>query len=112
VNTTAASTSSLVQPNGRGRWGLGAGSTVLAALLLFGIPSRRRRWLPMLALLWIVTAVGVSACGGGGSSFSGGSGGGPTTPATTAGNYTFTVTGTDSSNSQITTSTSVSVTVQ
>lgn len=110
VTTTAASTSAFARPYGRSLWQLGGGSTVLAALLLFGIPSRRRRWLSMLVLLCIVAAVGLSSCGGGSGSST--SGGGSTIQATTAGNYTFTVTGTDSVNSQITTSTSVSVTVQ
>ena len=109
VKTTAASTSALAQPFEHNLWKLGGGRTVLAALLLFGIPSRRRRWMSMMVVLWIIAAVGLSACGGGGS---GTSGGGSTTPATTAGNYTFTVTGTDATNSKITTSTNVTVTVQ
>jgi hypothetical protein len=64
----------------------------------------------MLALLLAIGAIGAVGCGGGGSG--GGGGGGQTTPATTAGSYTFTVTGTDSVNAQITTSTTVVVTVQ
>jgi hypothetical protein len=62
-----------------------------------------------MALLWIVVAAEVIGCGGGGTNTgSGGSG----TPATTAGSYTFKVTGTDSANSTITAATNVTVTVQ
>jgi hypothetical protein len=58
----------------------------------------------MLALLLLVAAVGAICCGGGG--------GGSSIPATTAGNYTFTVAATDSTNAKITASTTISVTVQ
>ena len=68
----------------------------------FVIPFRRRRWTSMLAHLLLVAAMETIGCGGGGSS----------TPATTAGNYTFTVAATDSANTKITTSTTISVTVQ
>ncbi len=110
VGTTAASTTAELHPFGAPlRW-LGGGGATLAAVLLFGIPARRRRWASMLALLLAIGAIGAVGCGGGGSG--GGGGGGQTTPATTAGSYTFTVTGTDSVNAQITTSTTVVVTVQ
>jgi hypothetical protein len=56
----------------------------------------------MLAHLLLVAAMETIGCGGGGSS----------TPATTAGNYTFTVAATDSANTKITASTTISVTVQ
>ena len=108
VNTTAASTTARLHPFGVPlRW-LGGGGATLAAVLLFGIPARRRRWASMFALLLAIFAFGTVGCGGGGNS----GGGGQTTPATTAGNYTFTVTGTDTVNTQITTSTKVVVTVQ
>jgi sugar lactone lactonase YvrE len=110
VGTTAASTTALLHPfSAPLRWLSGGGAT-LAALLLFGIPARRRRWASLFALLLAIVAFGAIGCGGGGSG--GGGGGGQTTPATTAGNYTLTVTGTDSVNAQITTSTTVVVTVQ
>jgi hypothetical protein len=80
---------------------------VLAALMLFGIRAKRRRWLSTMVLLAVVAVAGVIGCGGGQSSPP------PVTyPGTTAGDYTFTVTGTDSANSTITTSTIVKVTVQ
>jgi sugar lactone lactonase YvrE len=108
VNTTAASTTALNRPAGTNLWRLGGGGAALAALLFFGIPARRRRWITMAALLMAFIVVGAIGCGGHGSSSSSGS----STPATTAGNYTFTITGTDSVNAKITTSTAVTVTVQ
>jgi hypothetical protein len=62
-------------------------------------------------LLSVFTWVGVLGCGGGSSSSV------PppvtkTTPATTSGNYTFTLTGTDSVNAKITVSTNVTVAVE
>ncbi len=111
VNTTAASTTAQARPTDQHLWKLGGGGAVLAALLFFGIPFRRRGWTSMLALLFLVAAAGAIGCGGGGGT-SGGGGGGSSTPATTAGNYSFTVAATDSVNSKITTSTTVTITVQ
>jgi len=110
VKTTAASTTALARPTDQHFWKLGSGGAALAALLLFGIPFRRRRWASMLVLLLFVAAAGVIGCGGG-TTFSGG-GGGSSTPATTAGNYSFTVAATDSVNAKITASTTIVVTVQ
>jgi hypothetical protein len=69
-----------------------AGSAVLACLLLFGLPARRRNWKTMLGWLMLLIALngGVLSCGGGNSGGGGGGGGNPGTPA---GNYTITVTG-------------------
>jgi len=69
-----------------------AGGAALVCLLLFGIPGRRRRWraaLAMLALL-VTLACGMLACGGGNL-------GRVCPPATTAGTYIVTVTGTSGS---------------
>jgi len=68
----------------------GDARTVLMALifLLLMISQRKRRMFAGLALI-IVLAVAFMACGGGG----GGGGGNPPSPGTTAGAYTFTVTG-------------------
>jgi hypothetical protein len=92
VTTTAAS-AALVYPKlpgkGRGLFGAGSGA-LLAILLFFGVPARRRSWRSMLGILVLMAALGsLAACGGGSS-------GGSTTsnPGTTAGTYTFTVTGT------------------
>ena len=85
-----------------------AGSTILAGVLLFGIPPRRRRLLTRLGMLALLVALtgGVLACGGGsgagGCNAVGNSG-------TTPGNYTVIVTGT--SGATIETGT-VSLTVQ
>jgi hypothetical protein len=90
-----------------GLWRL-AGGAALAGVLMFSIPSRRRRWIPMLILLWgVIAAAGTIGCGGNGSSPIVGQG----TPATTAGSYIFTVAGTDSINSKITSSTTVTIIV-
>jgi hypothetical protein len=61
----------------------------------------------MLELVSIVVFGGLTGCGGGGSSTTG-----PSTLGTTAGIYTFSVTGKDTSNANITIATSFTVTVQ
>jgi hypothetical protein len=108
VNTTAASTTALARPLGKSLWGLGGGGAVFAGLLILGIPSRRRRWLSMLVLLWVVVTAGAIGCGKGGTSNAA-----PpstsSTPATTAGNYTFTVTATSGT---ATASTTIPLSVQ
>jgi len=110
VNTTAASTASLVWPTRLKFWAAGGGGSILAFVLMIGVPSRRRRWLSMLMLLWMIVAAGALGCGGGGQSSS--SSGKSTTPATTVGSYVFTVTGTDTTNAKITTSANVIINVQ
>jgi len=110
VQTSAATTTALAKPLERNLWGLGGGGAVLAAVLMFGVP-RRRRWISIFAFLLIAVLAGTIGCGGSSQSASS-SGGGKTTPATTSGTYVFTVMGTDVANAKITTSTNVSVTVQ
>jgi hypothetical protein len=90
------------------------GSSILAALIMFGIPSRRHRWASALMVLLVMVVGGVIGCGGGGASGAGASqkSAQPTTPATTAGSYTFTLTATDAANSKLTTSTNVILTVE
>jgi len=94
VSTTAAS-AYLVRPNffkGDGWLGAGGGA-VLALLVFFGIPARRRSWRSMLGILVALVALGMlSSCGGGSSG--GGNPPPPNNPGTTAGTYTFTITGT------------------
>lgn len=105
VNTTAASSSNLVYPRlGNGKGWLGAGSgAVLAVLIFFGIPARRRSWRSMLGIIVAMAVIGaMSSCGGGSSGGGGGGGTGPNNPGTTAGNYTVTVTGTSGSITQTT----------
>jgi hypothetical protein len=77
-------------------WYAGGGA-VLACVLLFGIPARRRSWRTMLGMMALLAALsgGVLSCGGGGS-------GGTCTsinPGTTTGAYIITVTGTSGTNS-------------
>jgi hypothetical protein len=104
IGTTASYTAKLERPaipgsegpGGKGpgdRELLGAGSGALLALLVFfGIPARRRSWRAMLSLLVVMVAIGTLASCSGGSS--GGGGNTYTDPGTTAGTYTYTVTAT------------------
>jgi subtilase family serine protease len=99
IGTTAPVAAALARPKlpGGGNKGpggelLGAGSgAVLALLVFFGIPARRRSWRNMLSVLIALAAIGImTGCGGGSSG--GGGGGGQGDPGTTAGTYTYTVT--------------------
>jgi len=76
----------------------GVASTLVACILLFGIPAwRRRLWSKFAMLVLLLSLMGVaSGCGGGGGG--GTSGGG--NPGTTPGTYVITVTGTSGSNTQ------------
>ena len=94
VTTTAPSTSGRMELRGLPGWLGAAGGTSLAVLIFFGIPKRRRSLRSFLGMLVVLAVLGsLSACGGGGSN---GGGGGNSDPGTSAGNYTFTVTGTGS----------------
>ena len=98
--TTTAATADLVVPklgNGKGWLGAGGGA-ILALLVFFGIPARRRSWRSMLSILVAMVALGVlvelrrwqqQRSGSGGTT--------PSNPGTTAGAYTVTVTGTSGS---------------
>ncbi len=93
ISTTAA-VAQLERP-GFGGWAGAGGGAVLAFMVFLRIPARRRSWQSMLGVLVVLVALGsLAGCGGGGGSIGGGGGGG--TPGTTAGSYTFTVTGTGS----------------
>jgi hypothetical protein len=108
VHTTGSSTASLRRTSGGNLWRIGGGGAVLTLMLTCGISSRRRRWISMLALLSVFSVVVATIGCGGGSSTSGSTG----SAGTTAGNYVFTVTGTDASNASITATATVTVTVQ
>jgi len=94
ITTTAASTAALempARPGTHGGSGLAAtGGALLACLLLFGIPARRRAWRNLVGLLALAVALmaGASACGGGSKGSTS-----TTIPGTTAGSYTITVYG-------------------
>ncbi|MFP5226749.1 MAG: FG-GAP-like repeat-containing protein [Acidobacteriota bacterium] len=110
ISTTAASTASLAPPAQMRLWRVGGAGSLLALVMMFGIPAKRRRWASMLVLLLFVAIAGAMGCGGG----SGSSSQQPppqTTPATTAGNYTFVVKATDSG-ANVTASANVTLTVQ
>jgi sugar lactone lactonase YvrE len=109
VKTTAATVGALMWPSRLNPWAIGGGEAVMAGLLMLGLPLRRRK-MSMLVLLMAILVSGATGCSGGGGGNSSTST--PSIPATTAGSYTFTVTGTDSANSKITTSTNVTITVQ
>jgi hypothetical protein len=79
-------------PGGRELLGAGSGA-VLALLVFFGIPARRRSWRSMLSILVALVAIGaLASCSSGGGSGGGGGGGGQGDPGTLAGTYTYTVT--------------------
>ena len=109
--TTKAAVASLAYPKvGNGKGWLGAGSgTILAVLIFFGIPARRRSWRSMLGLLVALAVIGTLSSCGGGSSGGGGGGTGPSNPGTAAGSYVFTVT--SSSTNPVTPAPSSSFTV-
>jgi hypothetical protein len=110
VHTTAATITAGAQATRQNLGVFGGGGAVLAGLLLFGISPRRRRWMSMLILLWVIAVAGTIGCGGAGSaSFRQV---GTNIPATTPGSYTFTITGTDSINPAISTSTNLTIAVQ
>lgn len=112
IKTTAGSTTALLQPSGNlMRW-LGGEGAAVALVLLFGIPAKHRRWMSYFILILLLGAgAAVVGCGGGGSQAST-STQPPSIPATTAGNYTFTVTATDATNTSITASSTVTITVE
>jgi len=90
VNSTPASIAT-ARPGADGKGSGWAGGAVLAFLVFLGIPARRRSWRLMLSVLVLMAALGsLTACSSA-LHFSGTS-----QQVTTAGNYTFTVTGTGS----------------
>ncbi len=98
IGTTAPTTAALARPTlpGGGKKGwLGAGSgAVLALLVFFGIPARRRSWRNVLSILVAMVAIGAMTSCGGGSSGCTTNCSGQSDPGTTAGTYTYTVTAT------------------
>ena len=97
ISTTAASSASLAYPGRRElRW-YSAGSAVLACVLFFGVPMRRRGWMRLLSAALFFAAIGGVMVGCGGSGGTTTTPTGPTNPGTTVGSYTITVTGTSGS---------------
>ena len=110
VATTAATTSQLArpEPRGRGREWIGAGGgAVLALLVFFGVPARRRSWRSMLGAVVLLVALGTLAgCGDFWQAPAG-----DTADGTTSGTYTFTLTGTGAPSVSTAVTTTFSVTV-
>jgi hypothetical protein len=102
VNTTGSSTAALHNPLDRFLT-LGGGGTLAAAVLLFGLPRRRKKWQALLSLVVLSLIAATAAIGCGGTPAVTTSGG------TSAGTYVVTVTGTSGGMAAKTT---VSVTVQ
>jgi hypothetical protein len=100
--TTMAPHAALRRASGSGAllWTTGLGVS-LTGILLMGVPSRRRRWSSLLALVLFTCVLALPSCGG--SNTSGGGGGGPTDPGTPVGNSVVTITATSGSLSHTTT---------
>jgi subtilase family serine protease len=90
IVATTTTTSALDNPKLPGKgWAGAGGGAVLALLFFLGIPARRRKWLTMLGVLVVMVVMGsMAACGGGGTTKTT-----TTVQGTTAGTYTFTITG-------------------
>jgi hypothetical protein len=99
INTSTTAAALHVIHNGR--WMGTAGGAMLAGLLFFCLPTRRRNRFAMLALLLVALAAGASGCGGN-----------PTPAVNGIGAFTFTVTGTDAATGAIVNTTTVTVNVQ
>jgi len=97
TSTTAAA---LHLPH-RGSWVGSTGGVLVAGLIFFFLPTRRRNRFAMLALLIMAVAAGAIGCGGSSK---------PTVDGTGA--FTFTVTGTDAATGTIVSTTTVTVNVQ
>jgi hypothetical protein len=108
LKTTAPTSSSVI--HARSSWK--PGSVVLALLVLFTLPRRRKRGMGrwMGVLLLVATAGWISACGGSGSSASPPVGGG--IPGTTADVYTVTFRAADAATGTVTAQDAFRVTVQ
>jgi len=89
---------------------VGSGS-ILACLLLLGIPRRSRSWRKIFGVLLFAVSIGtIVGCGGGGGSSVGG-GGSTGTSGTILGTYTVTVIGVDQATGTVKSNTSLTVTV-
>jgi hypothetical protein len=82
---------------------------MLAAIVFFGVPTRRR-WATLAIALVLLASIGGIGCGGGSKSSSPPPGSG-SNGGTTAGTYTVTMTGVDAATGKLTSTTAVTVTV-
>jgi hypothetical protein len=109
VNTNAANSSGAIMAPGLQVWKSWGGGGILALGILFGVPSWRRRRAFIVVVLCGISIAGVIGRGGGSPTSSNTS---PSTHPTTAGNYTLSVTGTDSTNAKITASANPTIAVK
>jgi hypothetical protein len=86
ISTTAAS--SAAQASNSATVSVGGG-VIFSALLVFGVPSRKRRWTTLFLLLLFATVAGMAVGCGAGANASKAN----VNPGTAPGNYTVTVTG-------------------
>jgi subtilase family serine protease len=95
IAAQSTATANLHQPGAsRNPWYSGT-AVSLAGIFLWMIPTRRRRFAPLLAIVVTIGAFSLSGCGGGSSSSPRNSGGGtPTTNNTSPGTYILNVTAT------------------
>jgi hypothetical protein len=99
IKAKAIQKAQLEQRNSLRRW-TGVGGLAIAGILFFGIPARNRKWRSLLGAFAFLAILGfASGCGSGGKK----------DPGTTAGSYTFTVTGTDAGGTTATATITVTV---
>jgi hypothetical protein len=106
ITTTAAGNTSAATPPLRD-FLLGGGAT-LAMIFFFGVPARRRAWRTLFGLLVVIVTMAGIGCG---SVANQNHGTGPVVAATTAGNYTFTITAVDATTELQGSSTTITITV-
>jgi CHASE2 domain-containing sensor protein len=109
VSTKAANSNSALMGTGRQVWTAWGGGGIVTLGILFGVPSWRRRRTFAVVILCGISIAGVIGCGGGSAASSNPP---PSSSATSKGNYTFSVTGTDSTNAKISASANLTVVVQ
>ena len=99
ISTTSATTASVAPERNGFHWYAPSGA-VLACLLFFGIPTRRRSWQRFLALVVLAAAFAGGAVGCGGAVILNHN---PSSTGTTAGTYLITVSGASGSTTATTT---------
>jgi len=106
ISTTAATTGQARPQSPLFPW-TSTGGAVLACVLLFWLPGRRRGWRNLIGMVALLAALtgGLLACSGGNTTTGGGGGG---SGGTTPGSYTITVTGASGSGNE---SASITLTV-
>ncbi len=109
--TTSAAGTTAADALGSNIWPVVRGGTVLACLLCFGIPGRRRALTLLSIVLCAFALGGVAACGGTGSSGSRPVTSGDTAPGTTPDQYTVTFRAVDAATGTLTAQDSFTISV-